>query len=433
MRVLIVSFYFPPAGGGGVQRVLKLCRHLPELGIDVDVLAPDDPKWSAVDPGLAADIPTATTVHRVRYRGPSHAQTPAARLAAAHGLSGLGVRAALLGRRVLLPDPEVAWLPDALRAGTRIVRERGIDVVLSTSPPNSVHVIGAAIARRTGVPLVTDFRDSWLANPHRRYEHRSVRAKRAVEARIARAALRGAAAVSAVTPAIAEEAAELAPAGTTVRVVANGSDFDEFDGLAYARGERMRIVHAGSFFGQRTPRPFLTAYAALLTSRPELRERVQAAFLGELRPADREWALGLGLGDALALEGFQPHARALAAMRAADALLLLVPRAGGRGLSVVSGKVYEYLAAERPIVALVPPEGDAASLLRATGSAWIADPDDEQAIGAALAEAVGAWESDRLGERRLSAEWRQRLDRRTRAGELADLLRTVVSPPGSRA
>jgi glycosyltransferase involved in cell wall biosynthesis len=426
MRVLIVSFYFPPAGGGGVQRVLKLCRHLPELGIDVDVLAPDDPKWGAADPGLVADIPETTSVHRARYRGPSHAQTPAARLAAAHGVSGLGVRAALLGRRLLLPDPEVAWLPDALRAGTRIVRERGIDVVLSTSPPNSVHVIGAAIARCSGVPFVTDFRDSWLANPHRRYERRSVRAKRAVEGRIARAALRGVAAVSAVTPAIAEEAAALAPAGTPIRVVANGCDFDEFDGLAYARGERMRIVHAGSFFGQRTPRPFLTAYAALLAARAELRERVQAAFLGELRPADREWALGLGLGDALALEGFQPHSRALAAMRAADALLLLVPRAGGRGLSVVSGKVYEYLAAERPIVALVPPEGDAATLLRDTGSAWIADPDDEHAIGAVLADAVAAWESDRLGERRLSSQWRERLDRRTRAAELADLLRTVA-------
>jgi glycosyltransferase involved in cell wall biosynthesis len=432
MRVLIVSFYFPPAGGGGVQRVLKLCRHLPELGIDVDVLAPDDPKWSAVDPGLAADVPPETTVHRARYRGPSHAQTPAARLATAHGVGAIGVRAALLGRSLLLPDPEIAWLPDAVRAGTRAVREREIDVVLSTSPPNSVHVVGAAIARRTGVPHVADFRDSWLANPHRRYERRSVRAKRAVEERIAHRALRRVAAVSAVTPSIAEEAADLAPPGTTVRVVANGCDFDEFEGLAYQRGERMRIVHAGSFFGQRSPRPFLGAFAALLRSRPELQSRVQAAFLGELRPADRDWALGLGLGDALALEGFRPHAEALAAMRAADALLLLVPRAGGRGLSVVSGKVYEYLAAERPIVALVPPEGDAATLLRETGSAWIADPDDEHAIGEAIAEAVGAWEADRLGERRLTPEWRGRLDRRTRARELAELLQSV-RPDRSRA
>jgi glycosyltransferase involved in cell wall biosynthesis len=427
MRVLIVSFYFPPAGGGGVQRVLKLCRHLPELGIDVDVLAPDDPKWSAVDPGLAADIPASTTVHRARYRGPSHAQTPAARLAAAHGVGAIGLRAVLLGRSLLLPDPEIAWLPDAVRSGTRAVRERTIDVVLSTSPPNSMHVVAAAIARRCGVPHVADFRDSWLANPHRRYERRSVRAKRAVEARIAHRALRRVAAVSAVTPSIAEEAAVLAPAGTPVQVVANGCDFDEFEGLAYRRGERMRIVHAGSFFGQRSPRPFLGAFAALLRARPELRSRVQAAFLGELRPADREWALGLGLGDALALEGFRPHAEALASMRAADVLLLLVPRAGGRGLSVVSGKVYEYLAAERPIVALVPPEGDAATLLRETGSAWIADPDDEGVITVALAEAVGAWEADRLGERRLTPEWRERLDRRTRARELAELLRSVTA------
>ena len=427
MRVLIVSFYFPPAGGGGVQRVLKLCAHLPELGIDVDVLAPDDPKWSALDPDLAADIPPATVVHRARYRGPSHAETPAARMAAAHGIRALGVRAALLGRRVLLPDPEIAWFADAVRAGTRAVRERAIDVVLSTSPPNSVHVIGAAIARRSGVPHVADFRDSWLANPHRRYERRSVRAKSAVEARIARAALRRVAAVSAVTPAIAEEAATLAPAGTGVRVVANGCDFDEFDGLEYVRGERMRIVHAGSFFGQRTPRPFLAAFAALLCARTDLAGRLQAVFLGELRPADRDSALGLGLGDALVLEGFRPHAEALAAMRAADVLLLLVPRADGRGLSVVSGKVYEYLAAERPILALVPPEGDAATLLRDTGAAWIADPDDEDGILAALGQAADAWLADSLHQRSLSVEWRERLDRRTRARELAELLRDVLA------
>jgi hypothetical protein len=113
-------------------------------------------------------------------------------------------------------------------------------------------------------------------------------------------------------------------------------------------------------------------------------------------------------------------------MRAADVLLLLVPRAGGRGLSVVSGKVYEYLAAERPILALVPPEGDAAALLRATGSAWIADPDDEPQILAALGLAADAWLTGELEERRLSPEWRERLDRRTRARELADLLRAAA-------
>ena len=425
-RVLLISFYFPPAGGGGVQRVLKLCKHLPAHGWDVDVLAPIDPRWSALDPALAERIPAETTVHRAPYRGPSFAQTPAARLAAAEGARRVLVRGQLVGRRLLLPDPEVAWFPDAVRAGVRIVRERSIDAIVTTSPPSSAHVIGAAIERRTGVRFVADFRDSWLANPHRRYDSAAQRAKHSVEQRIARIALRRVDAISAVTDSIAEEAASLAPRGTPVRVVPNGCDFDDFAGLSYARGERMRIVHAGSFFGQRSPRPFLAALSTLLAARPELRGRVEAVFLGELRPADREWAFGLGLGDALQLPGFQPHDRTLAAMKGADVLLLLIPRAGGRGISVLSGKVYEYLAAERPVLALVPPEGQAATLLRDTGAAWIADPDDGEAIAAALEQSVDAWLADQLGERSLSEAWRAKLDRRERAGELAALLKNQI-------
>ena len=113
-------------------------------------------------------------------------------------------------------------------------------------------------------------------------------------------------------------------------------------------------------------------------------------------------------------------------MKGADVLLLLIPRAGGRGISVLSGKVYEYLAAERPVLALVPPEGQAAALLRDTGAAWIADPDDGEAIAAALEQSVDAWLADQLGERSLSEAWRAKLDRRERAGELAALLKNQI-------
>ncbi len=110
-------------------------------------------------------------------------------------------------------------------------------------------------------------------------------------------------------------------------------------------------------------------------------------------------------------------------MKAADVLLLLVPRADGRGLSILSGKVYEYLASERPVLALVPPEGAAAELLRATGSAWIADPDDPDAILESLRAARDAWAGGTLAERTLDPVWRARLDRRTRAAEMAEVLR----------
>ena len=382
MRVLIVSFYFPPAGGGGVQRVLKLCRHLPELGIDVDVLAPDDPKWSAVDPGLAADIPAATTVHRARYRGPSHAQTPAARLAAAHGRArarrargaARPQRAAARSRDRVVPRCRARR--HARRARARD-RRRALDLAAELGARHRRRDRAARgraargrlprlVARQPPPPL----RAAQRARQARgRGAHRARRAapRRRGQRRDARRSPR--------------RRPRSRPPGTPVRVVANGCDFDEFDGLEYTRGERMRIVHAGSFFGQRTPRPFLGALRARCCApAPSCAAACRRPSWASCGPAIASGRSRLGLGDALALEGFRPHAEALAAMRAADVLLLLVPRAGGRGLSVVSGKVYEYLAAERPILALVPPEGDAATLLRDTGSAWIADPDDEDAI-----------------------------------------------------
>jgi glycosyltransferase involved in cell wall biosynthesis len=426
MRVLIVSYYFPPAGGGGVQRVLKLCKHLPEVGWDVEMLAPDDPKWSAHDPGLAAEVPADTVVHRAAYHGPSHTQSAVERLAAARGLRGVATRGSVYGRRLLLPDAEVVWVPSAVRRAARIVRDRRIDLVLTTSPPVSVHLIGSIVARRTGVPWVADLRDSWLANPHRRYENRSVRAKRSVEERIARTALRSVSGLAAVTDVIAAEARALAPAGVPAAVIANGCDFDEFAGLAHRRGERMEVLHAGNFFGNRSPRPFLLGLRALLDRRPDLRGVVRTRFVGGFRESDRAWAETLGLGDALSIEGFLPHSEALRAMKAAAVLLLLIPESAGLGVTVLSGKLYEYLAAERPMLAMVPPTGLAADVLRETGFAWIVGPDDSGAAADALEDAADRWLAGGADDRILPAELRARLDRRARAAEMADLFRRAI-------
>ena len=293
LRVLIVSFYFPPAGGGGVQRVLKLCRHLADLGIEVDVLAPDDPRFSAQDPELLSAIPASTTVHRAPYRGPS-GETPASRLARTEGTGArLALHARLTGRRLLLPDPEVAWVPDAVRVGTRVIRERGIDCVLTTSPPSSAHLIGAALKRRTGVRFVADVRDSLAREPPSPLRA-ALGARQARRRGAHRPPVLGRAdAITAVTPFIAREAPRSPAPATPVHVVPNGSDFDDFDGLTYTPGERLVVLHAGSFFGQRSPRPFLEALAAL----DDPRDRRPASSATCARPIARgrstsAWAIG---------------------------------------------------------------------------------------------------------------------------------------------
>jgi glycosyltransferase involved in cell wall biosynthesis len=226
-------------------------------------------------------------------------------------------------------------------------------------------------------------------------------------------------AIVAVSDAIAEEMRERSPRGP-VTTIANGSDFDDFAGLAYRRADRFRITHAGSFFGKRDPRPFLTAL------KQSGLDDVVARFLGDFRSTDREWAEQLDLGERLELIPYAPRRRSLELQRDSDALLLLIPEAGGRGKGVLSGKVFEYLAAERPILAVVPPDGAAAALIRDANAGVVVAPEDVDGIAAALRDLHGAWRDGGLAEAPLAEEWRRRVSRRARVEDFARVLEDVA-------
>jgi glycosyltransferase involved in cell wall biosynthesis len=416
VKLLLVTMYFPPAGGGGVQRPLKFATHLPAHGIETHVLAPDNPKWIHADPVAP---PTQAWIHRARYLGP-RARKLADDLHGREGLELLSRQARSLSRRVLVPDENVSWNLTAIPTAIRLVRAEGIDVVLTTSPPNSVHLVGAAVKRLTGARWVADLRDSIALHPHRRVERAAVRAKEKASEAVAHLVARRADAIVAASDAIADEARALEPLGF-VRTILNGADFDDFAGLEYRRGDRFRITHTGSFFGRRDPRPFLSALAD-----SGLKD-VVARFVGDFRAADREWAATLGLGERLELHPYVPRREALRLQRDSDALLLLIPEAGGRGQGVLSGKVFEYLAAERPILAAVPPEGAAAELIREVGAGLVAPPDDVAALTAALSDLHASWSAGTLDGTPLSPEDRERLGRGARVEELAELLQALVT------
>ena len=413
MRVLLITMYFPPAGGGGVARPLKLATHLPELGIETHVLAPDDPKWVARDDEL--DIPAAAHVHRARYVGP-RGRLPAEELHGLEGADRLLRQAALFSRRLLLPDEFVSWGLTAIPAARRIVREEKIDVVVTTSPPASINLIGAAVKQATGVPWVADLRDSVAANPDRRVDRLAVRVKERGQALVASLVAKRADAVITVSDAISQEMRDLG--AERVETIPNGCDFDDFEGLEYRRGERFRITHTGSFFGHRDPRPFLTALA-------ETDGDVVARFVGGLRSADREFAAALGLGDRLEEIPHVPRRAALELQRDSEALLLLLPEAGGRGRTVPSGKIFEYLAAERPILAAVPTDGVAADLVRRAGAGVVVAPDDVAALKSAISGLRARWEKGALANGSLSPQLREQLSRETRSREFAEVLRSV--------
>ena len=242
-----------------------------------------------------------------------------------------------------------------------------------------------------------------------------VRVKEQGQHAVARLVTSQADAIVTVSDAIAAEMRGRDPRGP-VATIANGSDFDDFDGLEYHSGsDRFRITHTGSFFGKRDPRPFLTALARV--------DGVVARFVGDFRSTDREWSEKIL--DRMELIPYAPHRRALELQRDSEALLLLIPEAGGRGKGVLSGKVFEYLAAERPILAVVPPDGAAAELLRASGAGVVVAPDDVDGIARELEAMRDRWRAGTLEAPVLSEEWRRKVSRQARVQELADLLEAL--------
>src|SRR5436305_5540761 len=386
MKLLLVTLYFPPAGGGGVQRPLKFASHLPALGIETHVLAPDDPKWVHEDAALP--LPTQAWIHRARYLGPR-----SRRLAdELHGRSGLDLalrRASSVGRRLLLPDENVTWNATAIPKAISIVRREGIDVVLTTSPPGSVHLIGAAVQKTTGAKWVADLRDSIALHAHRSAEGMGARAKQKARAGVAHLIARQADAIVCAAESIAVETRGLNPRGKVVTIT-NGCDFDDFAGFEHTPSDRFRITHAGSFFGKRDPKPFLRALADSGLA------DVTVRFLGDFRPGDREYMESLGLEDRVELIDHVPRRESLRLQRDSDVLLLLIPEAGGRGRGVLSGKVFEYIAAERPVLAIVPEDGAAAALVRDTGVGLVAAPEDVAAIRDALVSLHTQWREGKL-------------------------------------
>ncbi|MCW2972293.1 MAG: group 1 glycosyl transferase [Thermoleophilia bacterium] len=435
MRALLVTYYFPPAGGGGVQRVLGWCRHLPEFAVEVTVAAPAEPHWVDADPTLV--IPPTTQVIRTADPSPG-AVIPRDALAQVTGLRRLLRRIALQPRRFALPDIHARWRRPAVRAILAAARELPAgerwDIVVSSSPPETTHLIARDVARALDIPWVADLRDSWLDLPHLRLDRLAPRVKHARSVRLARRLLTHASAATTVSQPLALDLRRRHP-DLPVHVIENGVEPSDVARAApradgYREPDRFVVLYSGNFFGRQSATSMLHATERLLRDRPDLADTLVLRFIGGLKPADRARIEASPLLAAVVDHvDFLRHDDVLAHQRAADLLFLYVaPGTGSQG--VYTGKVFEYVAARRPVLALVPADNVCVELLARAGSTTQlggarVDPDDVDAIAAALVAAHDVWREQPGAERGdvdVPAAVLTRIDRATGARQLADLL-----------
>ncbi len=427
--VLLVTHAYPPGLGVGFERVVKLERYLPDFGFRTCVLA------ARTHGSLPSD--RARCVYRAF--GPNQLLTPllrrlrrrqlpagAAQDGPAHQRSELLAGTPFAGLYqwmldwLIIPDLFIGWLPAAVLLGLRVIKKEQVDVLLSSSPGETAHLVAGCLARMTGKPWVADFRDGWVFESLKPAVRRDTWRRR-LEQRLERWSVAGASRVTAVTEPITEYFRSSYPAfPAKFSTITNGYDSADWQGVVpVPHNGRFRLVHTGSFSLSRPtqdPRPFLRALHLVA---PPMRKRLEVLLVGSLSATERASLVAMGLDDVVQIVGPVSRPQSLAYQLSADLLLLFA----GKDRSVATSKLYEYLYAGRPILALCAPDTAAAAIVQDSCTGEIVSPDDPQAIAATLARLFDRWEQCQLHCRPVGIE---RFERREIARQMADVLGQAV-------
>jgi glycosyltransferase involved in cell wall biosynthesis len=433
-RVMLVANGFPPEGGGGNIRVTKLAKYLPLFEWTPLVL-------TAQPPSLSGSIDHTLDSHVTVYRAPRCDITvwlfsyknwflriirslrrvePGAARRVATSLAGERV----VARRrwseyFLLPDDRVFWVPGAVLLGLWAGLKHKPRVLYATSPNPTALIVGYCLSRLLGVPWIAEFRDPWTFNPF--HHPRPFRWLERLELLMERLVLTGANHIVVTSPQYKRDllARHDNLMESDITYIPNGFDPDDFKHARAFRFEKFAILHAGNFYGPRSSRPFLVALKGVLDKQPDLRPAIQVVFLG-VQDADTARALKeFGLNDVVNQVSTVSHAQSVEYILGAD-VLLLIP---GPGDGTMPGKMFEYLAARKPVLAIAD-RGIVQEFIESSGIGTVTAVDDAEGTKAALTNLIGKVMNGTNLYPDISALYR-RFDRQHLAGCIAKILDAV--------
>ena len=385
-RILLISYYFPPSGGPGVQRILKFARYLPDNGWLPTVLTvdPQSAAFPSMDESLLDEIPSEVEVIRTSAWDPfriygriqGKKKDEVVKVGYIEGENGFKKFARWLRGNVFLPDARIGWVPFAKQAARRLLKNHQFDAIMSTGPPHSSHLIGMSVHKASGLPWVVDMRDPWVEIYYRDQMYEMAMAK-SIQTCLERKVLSSASAVVCVSDFLGGGLQIRAPI-KFYQTIPNGFDpidFKDAQTSSISRNDEVfKIAYIGTYNLLRHSDAFVDAL-----QRIQKISKVEIHLVGAIdSDALNRYHTG---GIDVKSVGYFSHGDAVSYMNSMDLLLLALPQVyinSARGH--VSGKVFEYLFARRPILALGPSDGDLAQLLEETDAGEIFDHNDQEGI-----------------------------------------------------
>ena len=384
-KVLIITYYWPPSGGSGVQRWLKFTKYLPEFGWEPFIFTPENPSFEVKDESLVNDISDEVEVIKLPIWEPysvldkfkKKGQSQQSDMVKKNG-KGFMSKLMLWARgNLLIPDPRKFWVKPSVKVLGDILASNCIDTIITTGPPHSMHLIGLKLKEKYGVKWLADFRDPWTQWDlfDNFYLSKWARNRHAA---LERKVLQRADRVISVSNHYAADLAKLG--GRKVEVITNGFDASEFEKHSHLQPEEFVIRHVGVVDELRDPRPLLKAVKELKSEGKGFR----VEFIGNINQTLRsEIEEDAYLKELVSIKSYIPHSEVLKVYRQ-SAVLLLILAHSQNAPGNIPGKLFEYLASQRPILAIGATDGDSAQIIKETGAGVTCRAEDTEQIKKSL-------------------------------------------------
>ncbi len=425
-KVLIITYYWIPSGGAGVQRWVKFAKYLRQYGWEPIIYTPKNPEYPSIDHSFEKDIPTDITVLKTPiwepynvYRNLTGKKNQAinAGFISENKKQGWKDKLSIWIRgNFLIPDPRRFWIKPSIRFLSDYLNENPVDAIITTGPPHSMHLIGMGLKKSFPLlPWVADFRDPWTNIDFYKDLNLTWLADK-IHHKLEREVIQNADTVLVVSRGMEEEFAPMKP--KKLQVITNGYDESDVQVGTLALDGRFSISHIGTLNAARNPRIVWKVLSEICAENVDFKKDLQIQLVGKVDFSVLEDIQSYGLQEQLLKIDYLSHSEAIAKQNSSQVLMLLINQSGN-AKGILTGKFFEYLAAKRPILAVGPTDGDAAVVLNETGAGVMVDFADEQAAKPAILKYYNQYKKGALSVQSESVE---RFSRRSLTGELAGLL-----------
>lgn len=384
-QVLIISYYWIPSGGAGVQRWVKFVKYLRQFGYEPIVYTPENPEYPSIDKSFEKDIPSDVQVIKTLIWEPYNFyrkltgkknQVINAGFISENKKHGWKDKLSIWIRgNFLIPDPRRFWVKSSVKFLKIFLSENPVDAVITTGPPHSMHMIGMGLKKHfPALPWIADFRDPWT-NIDFYKDLNLTWISDSIHHRLERKIIQNADSIVVVSNGMKSEYEQMN--SKRIEVISNGYDESDVQSIAVEPDKKFSISHIGTLNAARNPYTLWKVLHQLCIENPVFKSDLQIQLIGKIDFSVLKDIANLQLNDNFVKIEYLTHNEAIEKQQSSQLLLLLINKSGN-AKGILTGKFFEYLAAQRPILGIGPSDGDAASILRETNAGIMVDFEDEK-------------------------------------------------------